>query len=83
MNLTLTPTRFKERARRLFGNKVGIIDGDVRLTYRQYAERCDRLSNALADLGVPASTLKSRFALALARLRVRLRQRGWSPEETP
>jgi RNA polymerase sigma-70 factor (ECF subfamily) len=34
-------------------------------------------------LGVPASTLKSRFALALARLRVRLRQRGWSPEETP
>src|SRR3977135_4300727 len=52
MNLTLTPTRFKERARRLFGNKVGIIDGDVRLTYGQYAQCCDRLSNALADLGV-------------------------------
>jgi fatty-acyl-CoA synthase len=52
MNLTLTPTRFKERARRLFGNKVGIVDGDVRLTYREYAERCDRLSNALASLGV-------------------------------
>ena len=34
-------------------------------------------------LGAPASTLKSRFALALSRLRVRLKQRGWSPEETP
>ena len=33
-------------------------------------------------LGVPANTLKSRFALALSRLRVRLKQRGWSQEET-
>jgi fatty-acyl-CoA synthase len=52
MNLTLTPIRFKERAERLFGNKVGIVDGEVRLTYREYGERCDRLSNALASLGV-------------------------------
>jgi len=33
-------------------------------------------------LGAPASTLKSRFAAALVRLRIRLRQLGWSPEET-
>ena len=52
MNLTLTPIRFKNRAESLFGNKVGIIDGDVRLTYREYGERCDRLSNALTELGV-------------------------------
>jgi RNA polymerase sigma-70 factor (ECF subfamily) len=32
-------------------------------------------------LGVPASTLKSRFALAISRLRVRLRHLGWSHEE--
>ncbi len=31
--------------------------------------------------GVPASTLKSRFAVALARLRVRLRELGCGPEE--
>jgi RNA polymerase sigma-70 factor (ECF subfamily) len=31
--------------------------------------------------GTPASTLKSRFAAALGRLRVRLRQLGWDPEE--
>src|SRR5215210_17615 len=52
MNLTLTPIRFKERAETLFANKVGIVDGDVRLTYREYAERCNQLSNALAGLGV-------------------------------
>ena len=52
MNLPLTPIRFKERAVREYGNKVGIIDGDRRFTYREYGERCDRLSNALAALGV-------------------------------
>jgi RNA polymerase sigma-70 factor (ECF subfamily) len=31
--------------------------------------------------GTPASTLKSRFAAALARLRERLKQLGWGPEE--
>jgi RNA polymerase sigma-70 factor, ECF subfamily len=33
-------------------------------------------------LGAPASTLKSRFAAALDRLRVRFRHLGWSHEET-
>jgi RNA polymerase sigma-70 factor (ECF subfamily) len=32
-------------------------------------------------LGTPASTLKSRFAVALGRLRVRLQQLGWGNEE--
>jgi fatty-acyl-CoA synthase len=52
MNLTLTPLRFKKRAESLYGNKVGIVDGDVRLTYREFSERADRLSNALSGLGV-------------------------------
>jgi acyl-CoA synthetase (AMP-forming)/AMP-acid ligase II len=52
MNLTLTPIRFKDRAESLFASKTGIIDGDVKLTYREYGERCDRLSNALTALGV-------------------------------
>jgi fatty-acyl-CoA synthase len=52
MNLTLTPIRFLERARALYASKVGIVDGDVRLTYGDYADRCNRLSNALAALGV-------------------------------
>jgi RNA polymerase sigma-70 factor (ECF subfamily) len=32
--------------------------------------------------GTPASTVKSRFGAALARLRTRLHQLGWGPEET-
>ncbi|HEX5733717.1 MAG TPA: fatty acid--CoA ligase [Blastocatellia bacterium] len=52
MNLTLTPIRFKTRAASQYGGKVGIVDGDVRLTYREFAQRADRLSNALTELGV-------------------------------
>jgi acyl-CoA synthetase (AMP-forming)/AMP-acid ligase II len=52
MELTLTPVRFKERAKTLFAKKIGIVDGDLRLTYAEYGERCDRLSNALTALGV-------------------------------
>ncbi|MFY9557550.1 MAG: AMP-binding protein, partial [Blastocatellia bacterium] len=52
MNLTLTPIRFKHRAESYFANKVGIVDGDVRMTYGEYGERCNRLSNALIELGI-------------------------------
>jgi RNA polymerase sigma-70 factor (ECF subfamily) len=34
-------------------------------------------------LGTPASTLKSRFAVALRRLHAALRALGWAPEECP
>lgn len=52
MNLPLTPVRFKRRAETVFGNKVGIVCGDVRLTYREYGQRANQLSNALATLSV-------------------------------
>src|SRR5262245_24215695 len=52
MNLALSPIRFKKRAETEFGNKIGIVCGDVRLTYREYSERANRLSNALRRLGV-------------------------------
>jgi fatty-acyl-CoA synthase len=52
MNLPLTPIRFKKRAETEFGNKIGIVCGDVRLTYREYDRRANQLSNALSELGV-------------------------------
>ena len=52
MNLALSPIRFKKRAETEFGNKIGIVCGGVRLTYREYSERANRLSNALRRLGV-------------------------------
>ena len=52
MDLPLTPIDFLTRARRLFPDRVGVIDGDLRLTYRDFAARCDRLASALVrDIG--------------------------------
>lgn len=48
------PRKFLERARTIYGDKVGIVDGDQRLTYAEYGERVDRLSHALTGLGVRA-----------------------------
>jgi fatty-acyl-CoA synthase len=52
MNIPLTPIRFKQRALALYGAKTGVVCGDLRLTYSQLFERCDRLSRALVGLGV-------------------------------
>jgi fatty-acyl-CoA synthase len=43
----LTPLDFLERARRLYGELEGVVDGDRRFTYGQYAERCHALGAAL------------------------------------
>ena len=46
------PVKFLQRARSLYGSKIGIVDGDRRLTYAEYGERVDRLSHALAAAGI-------------------------------
>jgi fatty-acyl-CoA synthase len=52
MELPLTPLAFARRARRLYADREAVVDGDLRLTYRQFFERCDRWSSALLALGV-------------------------------
>jgi fatty-acyl-CoA synthase len=53
MELPLTPLDFLARARRLFPDREGVIDGGQTWTYRAFAERCDRLAHALrAELAV-------------------------------
>lgn len=54
MIVPLTPLEFRQRAVTLFGNKVGVVDGDKRFTYAQYDKRVNRLANALTGLGVGA-----------------------------
>ncbi|HEY6291685.1 MAG TPA: fatty acid--CoA ligase [Terriglobia bacterium] len=54
MLLPLTPVRFKLHAARIFGRKTGVVCGTDRFTYREFNERCDRLSSALLELGVEA-----------------------------
>jgi len=52
MILPLTPVRLKRHAAQVYGNKEGVVCGRQRFTYRQFNERCDRLSNALLKLGI-------------------------------
>ena len=47
MELPLTPMEFARRARRLYADREAVVDGDLRLTYTQFFERCDRWSQAL------------------------------------
>jgi fatty-acyl-CoA synthase len=53
MEVPLTPLDFLGRARRLFPGRVGVVDGPLRRTYAEFAERADRMAWALrSDLGV-------------------------------
>ena len=52
MFVPLSVLEFRDRAETYFGEKVGVVDGDRRFTYRQFGERTHRLANVLVDLGV-------------------------------
>ena len=54
MNLPLTPIRFLLWAADEYGSKVGVVDGDRRLTYSELLDRSSRLAAALGGLGVKA-----------------------------
>lgn len=47
MKLPLTPIRFLRYAREQFPDKVGVVCGEQRFTYAQFAERAHRLAGAL------------------------------------
>src|SRR6202048_4750765 len=47
------PPEFARRARRLYGDRLAVVDGDLRMTYAQFFDRCDRWSHVLqGKLGV-------------------------------
>src|SRR4030088_134757 len=52
MELPLTPLEFARRSRRLYGDREAVVDGDLRMTYAQFFDRCDTWSSALQGLGV-------------------------------
>src|SRR6202022_3262475 len=52
METPLTPLEFARRARKLYGDREGVVDGDLRLTYEEFFDRCDRWSVALQGMGV-------------------------------
>jgi fatty-acyl-CoA synthase len=52
METPLTPLEFARRTRRLHPQREAVVDGELRLTYGQFFDRCDRWSAALQRLGV-------------------------------
>jgi fatty-acyl-CoA synthase len=54
MEVALTPLEFARRTRRLHGRREAVVDGDLRLTYEQFFDRCDRWSKAMQGMGVAA-----------------------------
>ena len=52
MEVPLTPLDFMRRARRLYANRDGVVDGAKRWTYGEFFDRCDRWSAWLQKLGV-------------------------------
>src|SRR3979411_2389565 len=52
METPLTPLYFMRRTRRLHPQREGVVDGNLRLTYEQFFDRCDRWSGALQRMGV-------------------------------
>src|SRR5262245_44729856 len=52
MELPLTPMEFARRARRLYAYREAVVDGELRLSYAQFFDRCDRWSSVLQRLGI-------------------------------
>lgn len=52
MQVPLTPLEFARRARRLYPQREAVVDGEVRLTYEQFFDRCDRWSSVLQRMGI-------------------------------
>jgi len=52
METPLTPLEFARRARKLYPERVAVIDGDSRWTYAQFLDRCDRWSAVLQKLAI-------------------------------
>lgn len=52
METPLSPLEFMRRARRLYPDRLGVVDGAGRWTYEAFFNRCDRWSSVLQALGV-------------------------------
>ena len=48
----LNPVDFLRRAAYMYPDKIAVVDGDRRHSYRQFAERSWRLANALRSAGL-------------------------------
>src|SRR5881398_2969233 len=52
METPLTPLEFARRSRKLYPEREAVVDGDLRLSYEQFFDRCDAWSATLQQLGI-------------------------------
>ncbi|MBI4477589.1 MAG: long-chain-fatty-acid--CoA ligase [Acidobacteria bacterium] len=52
MESPLSPVEMARRSRRLYAEREAVVDGPLRLTYRQFFDRCDRWSSVLQRFGI-------------------------------
>jgi fatty-acyl-CoA synthase len=52
VNIPLSPLEFIRRTRKLHSGRDAVVDGDLRLTYAAFLDRCDRWAATLQRLGV-------------------------------
>jgi len=52
METPLSPLEFARRTRKLYPERNAVVDGELRLTYNEFFNRCDSWSSALQELGV-------------------------------
>lgn len=52
MKVALTPLEFMRRARRLYPERIAVVDEGSRLTYEQFFARCDRFASVLQRFGI-------------------------------
>jgi fatty-acyl-CoA synthase len=48
----LSPVKFLERSAAVYPDKIAVVYGDTRTTYRQFSERVNRLANGLKAMGI-------------------------------
>ncbi|KAF8405523.1 hypothetical protein HHK36_010430 [Tetracentron sinense] len=58
----LSPISFLERAGIAYADKVSIVYGSVRYTWRETLERCRRLASALTQMGISHGDIVAAFA---------------------
>ncbi|KAH0451572.1 hypothetical protein IEQ34_018871 [Dendrobium chrysotoxum] len=58
----LSPLSFLERAAAVYGERVSVIHGHVRFTWKETRERCLRLASALARMGISRGDVVSNLS---------------------
>jgi fatty-acyl-CoA synthase len=52
METPLSPLEFARRTRKLYPERDAVVDGELRLSYQEFFDRCDGWSSALQALGI-------------------------------